>query len=132
MTIALVLAMATNCAIPAAKVAGWTDQHLESGRIRLTYPSVMSEDAAQDFLENRERALEFAEEFLQTRLEEPLEITVNVSLLTTSGGVWPSRSLTEQGPKETLRSAGRSGELAAARRRWFQRSWSSSVRVASA
>ncbi len=94
MVVGFILAAITVCTIPSAMASCGTAQHFESGRIRLTYPSVISEDGAQDFLEDRERALEFAEEFLQTRLEQPLEITVNVSLLAASGGVWPSRSPT--------------------------------------
>jgi len=63
-------------------------------RIVLRYPNIMPEETARTLLENRRAALEFVEEFLQTRLEQPLEITINVSLLTSSGSAWFSRSPT--------------------------------------
>jgi len=72
----------------------WNYSTITDDRIVLYYPDIMPEETARALLKDRIKALEFAEEFLQTRLEEPLEITVNVSLLTTSGGVWPSRSPT--------------------------------------
>jgi hypothetical protein len=59
-------------------------------RIVLRYPDIMPEEVARALLENRRRALEFVEDFLQVKLEKPLTIQVNVSLIATTGEVFAS------------------------------------------
>ena len=60
---------------------------MQGDRIILYYPDIMPEEAARALLENRRRALEFVEDFLQVELEKPLTIQVNVSLIALSGRV---------------------------------------------
>jgi len=65
----------------------WNYRTMEGDRIILRYPDIMSDDTARALLENRRRALEFVEEFLQVELENPLMIQINVSLIALSGRV---------------------------------------------
>ncbi len=59
-------------------------------RIVLRYPNIMPEETARALLENRRAALEFVENFLDVKLEKPLTIQVNVSLIATAGEVFAS------------------------------------------
>jgi len=61
---------------------------MTNDRIILRYPEIVPEEAARALLENRRRALEFVEGFLQVQLEKPLTIQVNVSLIAHAGGVF--------------------------------------------
>lgn len=65
----------------------WDYSTMTDDRIVLRYPDIMPEEAASALLENRRAALEFVEDFLQVKLEKPLTIQVNVSLIATAGEV---------------------------------------------
>ena len=63
----------------------WSYLMMTNDRIVLYYPDIMPEETARALLENRRRALEFVEDFLQVELENPLMIQVNMSLIAFSG-----------------------------------------------
>jgi hypothetical protein len=78
----------------------WHYQTLKSDRIVLYYPDIMPEETARAFLEGRNEALQFVEDFLQVKLETPLTIQVNVSLIVPSGGAiaWYTPAIVYQIP----------------------------------
>lgn len=63
----------------------WQIEALESEQVILFYPSIMSEENAKSFLEDREKALQFVEDLLKVRYEGRITVIITVSLIRTSG-----------------------------------------------
>jgi len=78
--IAITLAVFLMTILPAFACAAQESAVLRGERITLIYPSVLSPETAALLLENRERALAYAESALDGTVNDPITVTIRASL----------------------------------------------------